>query len=263
LLPSHHSPPFNDVVDVLHHHHRSPTMTIVIPPALSGPSQVVTLLGYGALLSESSSRLTFPDLSNFRHVRVKHHKRVFAHPHLFLIKEGLVDPISSLHLATLSAESSDDDSSFVAAAFDVVLTDEQRVDFVKREPEYDIVSTPYYDINCDDDGNYQPHGKGIICLASKDSNLSDIDYLHAISTKLKDKGGIWHWPRDSGLLPANIYLRHCLLAVQKAGGVAYSSFLEDTYLVDRKTTLKEYLDKHDDMVMASRPPPHLAARFGG
>jgi hypothetical protein len=131
---------------------------IVIPPALKekSSSQAVTLLGYGALLSESSSRLTFPDLTNFRHVRVKHHKRVFAHPHLFLIEEGLVDPMSSLHLATLSAEPSDDDSSsFVAAAFDVVLTDEQRFDFVKREPEYDIVSTPYYHINCDDDGHSQ------------------------------------------------------------------------------------------------------------
>ncbi len=239
---------------------------MIIPPALSGPSPAVTLLGYGALLSESSSRLTFPDLTNFRHVRVKHHKRVFAHPHLFLIKEGLVDPMASLHLATLSAEPSDDDlsSSFVVAAFDVMLTDEQRVDFVKREPEYDIVSTPYYDLNCDaNDGNSQPLGEGIICLASRDCDLREIDYLHEISTKLKDRGGIWHWPLDSGLLPANIYLRHCLLAVQKAGDVAYSSFLEDTYLVCRTTTLKEYLEKHEDVVMASRPPPHLATRFGG
>ena len=230
---------------------------MIIPPALiSGSSQAVTLLGYGALLSESSSR--------FPHVRVKHHKRVFAHPHLFLIKEGLIDPMSSLHLATLSAEPSDDaSSSFVVAAFDVMLTDEQRVDFVKREPEYDIVSTPYYDMNCDDDDDSEPLGNGIICLASKDCDLRDIDHLHAISTRLKDKGGIWHWPLDSGLLPANIYLRHCLLAVQKAGGAANSSFLEDTYLVDRKTTLKEYLDEHEDMVMASQPPTYLATRFGG
>lgn len=173
--------------------------------------------------------------------------------------------MSSLHLATLSAEPSHDaSSSFVAAAFDVVLTDEQRVDFVKREPEYDIVSTPYYDVNCDDDDdNSQPLGKGIICLASRDCDLRDIDHLHEISTKLRDKGGIQHWPLDSGLLPANIYLRHCLLAVQKAGGAAYSSFLEDTYLVDRKTTLKEYLNEHEDMVIASHPPTYLATRFGG
>jgi hypothetical protein len=24
---------------------------------------------------------------------------------------------------------------------------------------------------------------------------------------------VWHWSRDSGLLPADVYLRHCLLAV--------------------------------------------------
>ncbi len=131
----------------------------------------------------------------------------------------MIDPMSSLHLATLSAEPSDDaSSSFVVAAFDVMLTDEQRVDFVKREPEYDIVSTPYYDMNCDNDDDSEPLGNGIICLASRDCDLRDIDHLYAISTRLKDKGGIWHWPLDSGLLPANIYLRHCLLAVQRAGG---------------------------------------------
>ena len=28
---------------------------------------------------------------------------------------------------------------------------------------------------------------------------------------------VWHWGRDSGLLPASVYLRHCLLAAEKAG----------------------------------------------
>lgn len=71
--------------------------------------------------------------------------------------------MSSLHLATLSAEPSDDaSSSFVVAAFDFVLSDKQRVDFVKREPEYDIVSTPYYDINCDDDDNSRPLGLSVL-----------------------------------------------------------------------------------------------------
>ena len=235
---------------------------MIIPHALKATR--VTLLGYGALLSESSSRLTFPDLINFRHVRVKNLRRVFAHPHIFLLKEGLVDPKSSLHLASLSAEQSEN-SSFVVAAFDVVLNDKQRLDFIRREPEYDIVSTPFYDLNCNNhgDGSSDPIGNGVICLGSRDCDLRDIDYLHAMSNELKDRGGIWHWPHDSGLLPATIYLRHCLLAVKKAGGAAYESFLCDTFLADRKTTLKEYLDEHGDMVMASCPPPHLAARFGG
>lgn len=45
---------------------------------------------------------------------------------------------------------------------------------------------------------------------------------------------VWGWARDSGLLPADVYLRHCLLAMRKLGGVAERSFLHDTTLVDRR-----------------------------
>ena len=35
-----------------------------------------TILGFGSLLSEQSSRLTFPDLENFRLVRVPNYRRL-------------------------------------------------------------------------------------------------------------------------------------------------------------------------------------------
>jgi hypothetical protein len=231
------------------------------PPALQ-PSQV-TLLGYGALLSESSSRLTFPHLTNFRHVRVKGMRRVFGHPHLFLIREGLVDPLKTLKLASLSAEPASSDISFVVAAFDVTLDDAQRINFLQREPEYKIVTTPYYALlELEDNNSDQPQpaaaGEGVICVASQ-----DIDLVMEVPYSLQKLGGVWHWPRNSGLLPANVYLRHCLLATRKIGGVAYDSFLQDTYLADRTTTLAAYLEEHGEEVMASLPPSHLATRFGG
>ena len=46
------------------------------------------------------------------------------------------------------------------------------------------------------------------------------------------------------------------------GGEALESFLDDTYLADRKTTLREYLASHPH-VMASEPPPSLAERYSG
>ena len=46
------------------------------------------------------------------------HRRVFAHPHIFLLSRGLVDPAKTLQIASLSAEPCAG-SSFVAAAFDV------------------------------------------------------------------------------------------------------------------------------------------------
>ena len=61
------------------------------PESLTGEGPT-TILAYGALLSERSSRLTFPDLTNFRLVRVRGLRRVFSHPHVFLIAQNVIDP---------------------------------------------------------------------------------------------------------------------------------------------------------------------------
>jgi len=91
--------------------------------------------------------------------------------------------------------------------------------------------------------------------------------IHNLSDKLMFPS-IWNWPRDCGLLPANIYLRHCLLAVEKASDIrALISFRTETWLADRTTRLEDYLRQDDNRVyeevMQSIPPPYLARRFGG
>jgi hypothetical protein len=181
-------------------------------------------------------------------------RRVFAHPHLFLLGEGVVDFPKTLKIASLSAEPAPSDVSFVAAAFDVVLDDPQREAFLRREPEYKIEKISFYALE-DGGAESEALGEGVICLASSDADI-DVKKPDSIKT-------VWNWPRDSGLLPLSMYLRHCLLAVEKAGGSAYESFLNDTYLVNRQTTLAEYLAKHGEEVMSSRPPLHLEARFSG
>jgi hypothetical protein len=181
-------------------------------------------------------------------------RRVFAHPHLFLLGEGIVYYPDTLKIASLSAEPAPTDVSFVAAAFEVVLDDPQREAFLRREPEYKIESTQFYALEGGDGS--EPIGEGVVCLASVDG---DID----LTRKPDTMETVWNWPKDSGLLPLSMYLRHCLLAVEKAGGDAHESFLKDTYLVDRQTTLAEYLDEHGEEVMSSRPPLYLKDRFSG
>ena len=235
-----------------------------IPEALR--SNQVTILAYGALLSEASSRLTFPDLQDFRYVRIWGMKRVFAHPHMVLLTQHpdllMPDPACC---ASLSAEPGQPHDSFVAAAFTVVFSgndgEAQRRAFVQREWTYDIVNVPYHDLEA------QSHtapaaGTGVLCVRSTDDKWpQDVAQLPANDLEV---ASIWHWPKSSGILPANVYLRHCLLAVEKAPNVsAQESFLTQTYLVDRKTTLKEFLSVHRDRVMASEPPAELATRFGG
>lgn len=233
---------------------RSTTAVPSIPPALL-PDEI-TILAYGALLSEASSRLTFPDLKDFRHVRVRGLRRVFAHPHLFLLSQGLTQ---DMNMASLSAEPADD-ASFVVAAFQVKLNHEQRLAFMEREASYEIVSVPYYDLEVTADT--PPLGMGVICLRGTDTNSQE--FIAQLPPHVSVRS-IWQWPHDSGLLPADIYLRHCLLAVEKATPTAKESFWNDTYLADRTTRLVDYLS--DPMVhqrvMNCRPPPELATRFGG
>eukprot|EP00551_Chaetoceros_affinis_P002068 CAMPEP_0203634908 /NCGR_PEP_ID=MMETSP0088-20131115/1768_1 /ASSEMBLY_ACC=CAM_ASM_001087 /TAXON_ID=426623 /ORGANISM="Chaetoceros affinis, Strain CCMP159" /LENGTH=279 /DNA_ID=CAMNT_0050488615 /DNA_START=334 /DNA_END=1173 /DNA_ORIENTATION=+ len=235
------------------------------PPALQ--PKHVTMLGYGALMSEQSSRLTFPNLTNFRYVKVKHMRRVFGHPHTFLVlREKLIDVNQTLNLASLSVEPvesvKEKDVEFVAIAFDVILNDQQRMDFVEREKEYKIVTTPYYSLSSSDQEEDKEEGQGVICIASNDNDL-DESIISTIPESIKERGGIWHWKHDSGLKPADIYLRHCLLSLQKVGGIAYESFLNDTYLADRRTNIATYLEVHGERVMSSLPPKHLSKRFGG
>ena len=40
---------------------------------------VISVAGFGSLLSESSARSTFPDLRNFRAGKVRGYRRIFAH----------------------------------------------------------------------------------------------------------------------------------------------------------------------------------------
>ena len=227
-------------------------------PAALIPERV-TILAYGALLSESSSRLTFPALSNFRLVRVSGWRRLFGMSHLFLASQGVADPSRTLRLAALSVEPAEG-SSFIAAAYEVELDDAQRASFLEREKGYEITRAPFRELRTADGvaGSDGTAGRGVICSASSDDKLP---------TELSVPASlphVWDWGRESGLLPADVYLRHCLLAIGKIGGAAEHSFLHDTLLVDRTTTLASYLEGGVlEEVMAVQPPERMVARFGG
>ena len=160
----------------------------------------------------------------------------------------------TLQIASLSAEPRKG-ASFVAAAFDVDMSDQQREAFIAREPEYDFEEVPFFSMD-----ESLPGGRGVICVRSSDDMLRPGAVADGVMPG--KVSSVWNWQPDSGLLPASVYLRHCLLAVEKAGPAAYSSFLKDTYLVDRRTTLEEYLHRHPE-VWKARPPTDLESRFNG
>jgi hypothetical protein len=68
------------------------------------------------------------------------------------------------------------------------------------------------------------------------------------------------WSDD--VLPCRVYLRHCVLAAKGFCEEAHDSFLDCTFLSDRKTTIRQYLQQHPE-ILDELPPPELIGRYSG
>jgi hypothetical protein len=250
--------------------------TCQVQEAISKDGKYITILGFGSLLSERSSRLTFPNLCNFRLARVPNYRRVFAHPTSIFLRRGIAN-LQTLEMASLSCEYEADYAGFLATAFEIPVAEmvepasgsyRPSPAFVEREEEFAIIPVPYTE-----EGAAAVAKVGMICAQSTDEIYfrkwgSDHFQKHfgdyGIST-------IWNWPRgeesggsDLGFLrPCAIYLYHCHLAAQNMGPACYESFLNETFLVDRTTTLRQYLQEYPRLIQEIVVPPELQDRYCG
>ena len=115
----------------------------------------------------------------------------------------------------------------------------------------------------------EPLGYGYMCTRSTDAEILDVrGHREKYTAALQEHYGftsIWdEWGPESGILPTPVYCRHCVLAASKEGvpEAARNSFLDETFIADRHTTLRQYLETAPH-VMASEPPPELAGRYSG
>jgi len=65
---------------------------------------------------------------------------------------------------------------------------------------------------------------------------------------------------EDNLYPCRLYLRHCILAAKKLGVLAEESFLDNTYLGDRRTTIREYILANPSLAFFF--PYFYLSRFG-
>ncbi|TYZ63104.1 hypothetical protein PybrP1_004618 [[Pythium] brassicae (nom. inval.)] len=199
---------------------------------MTGAAGLVTLTGFGSLLSEVSARSTFgPHLRNFRLARIRGFRRVFAHPASVFFERG-IGRLSSKEIASLSTEPAAG-GVFLASVFDVPRA--LLPDFYAREEEFRIVAVPFEEL----DGR-PGEGEALMC-----TRWTDDEYIQA-----------------SGILPCRVYLRHCLLAVEKLGAEVSSDFADTTFLGDRATTIREYVAANPS-IMDEQPPAHLVGRYSG
>jgi hypothetical protein len=227
----------------------------------SDDDEFVTIIGFGSLLSERSSRLTFPNLTNFRLGRVDNYRRVFGHPTSIFFRRGIANK-ETLEMSSLAAEPADG-CSFLASIFqvpkaEIVDGSEPGRAYLEREEEFDLVRAPFTNVA------NTVESTGILCTRSTDEEFVRKWGQDRFDEHYRKYGieSIWTWQPDSGLRPCAVYLRHCVLASMSLGKDCYDSFLDDTYLVDRRTTIREYLAKYPH-ILELDPPADLAERYSG
>jgi len=158
--------------------------------------------------------------------------------------------------------------------------------FLEREEEFDIVEVHYVDLSSIDDNNSSSNNINNKEIASEQvgvlcTRYTDDDYINRWGKERFDENyskygidTIWGYKTNSGLLPCRVYLKHCYLASQSqsmdmgSGSSSlskqcFNSFLDETFLVDRKTTIRQYLKENPNLIENTIPPPGFEERYSG
>ncbi|MGM0422024.1 MAG: hypothetical protein ACQEQL_02890 [Pseudomonadota bacterium] len=196
-------------------------------------AELITIIGFGSLLSEESARRTCPSLSNFRLGKVYGYGRVF----------NKVDPnsenLNSENIANWALIDKADNITLVTL-FEI--DHEDYPAFARREVDYDLRCVKYTELET------EIKGEGIACCAF-DDDAEFHAYLkdHPIQKERYEarqtgpyKGPVWR----SDILPRPKYLAFCLEAARQLGKHYVENILNHAYLADQTTTLGEYLSQN-------------------
>lgn len=217
-------------------------------------TSVKTIIGFGSLMSKRSASLTFPNLTNFRVVRVPGMLRVFRQPASVFFERGIAD-LERKMVCSLSTEENAE-AGFLGVAFDV--SDVSPHDFLRREEEFDFKIAEFIE---KDSGLT---GCGLLCTSSSDNAFIHRWGNEVFTSRYLNYGvpTIWGFNEISGLKPCSVYMRHCYLAAQNLSPDVLASFLDETVLIDRTTTAREYLEANP-WVLETAPPQSLVGRYSG
>jgi hypothetical protein len=209
--------------------------------------EYITIIGFASLLSYDSAKSSFPNLINFRKGKIKNYRRIFSH-HAYIFYERNV--VKNNEASGCAVEFSENSIIFVIV-FEI--PKKELDNFYKREEQFNFINV--LPLNMDDS---KMDNEGIMCIKSTDEELKKKlgDDLF-LKFKKYNVSKIWD---DKNILPCRAYLRLCVLASMSLGKEFFENFINSSYLVDRKTTIKEYLLKNKD-IMYELPPKELEKKY--
>ena len=197
---------------------------------------MISVVGYGSLLSEQSARQTVPELDNFRLVRVPGYRRIFNKVGIVFLSRHGASP-DSLHIASCSTQQ-DDTCEIICSQFEC--SAEDFVDLYEREHRFRWIEVDTLGL----DGMAY---KGRMC-----TGYDDLEYrLNKCITPQEYElrvgqyypGTIWR----NDILPFPRYLAFCLQSAATQGQEVLDNFLDTSFLADGKTSIRKYLEQTPEL----------------
>ena len=217
-------------------------------------NNMMTIAGFGSLLSETSARSTFPELENFRLGRIDGFRRVFAHACAIFFDRGIAR-METKEISSLSVEPNAE-SSIIVSLFEVEATEDSIAAFIDREHEFAFLRVHPKRLDGSPDGR-----AAVVCGKNTDEKYRATRCPPHVWDAMYGRHQLDSLWRDD-VLPCRVYLRHCVLAAQKLGLEAENNFLDSTVLADRQTTVRAWLGANPD-IMEEVPPDSLIGRYSG
>lgn len=197
---------------------------------------MISVLGYGSLLSERSARETVPGLEGFRLVRVPGYCRIFNKVGIvFFSRHGAEE--GQAHVASCSTQPREG-VEIICSQFEC--DEEAFRALYEREHRFRWAEVKAQ----------QPDGGE--CVGRICTRYSDIEYrLNKCVTPQEYhervgqyySGSIW---RDD-IYPFPRYLAFCLQAADSQGPQVLDNFLDSSFLADGVTTIRTYLNTTNDL----------------
>ena len=191
---------------------------------------MISVVGYGSLLSEQSARETVPGLTNFRLVTVPGYRRIFNKVGVVFLSRYGADP-QSLQLASCATQANAE-NQIICTQFECSEAD--FADLFEREHRFEWVEVETIAI----DG---ARSVGRMCTQSSDQFYrtqkcqSESEYHNRVGQYYD--GLLW---RDD-ILPYPRYLAFCLQAAHSQGQRVLDNFLDHSYLADGVTPIRTYI----------------------
>ncbi|GAA0783472.1 gamma-glutamylcyclotransferase [Marinobacterium sediminicola] len=201
---------------------------------------MISVVGFGSLLSEVSARETVPALENYRLVRVPGYRRVFDKVGIVFISRHGESP-DSLELASCSTEP-DPACEIVAAQFEC--SEEDFLQLYEREHRYRWVEV-----------ETRHYLNGEVTVGRMCTGYADLDYrLNKCVTEAEyhRRVGQYYqgplWRKD--ILPNPRYLGFCLQAAASQGADVLDNFLDSSFTADGRS-LRDYLAARPELMTES------------